>query len=85
MPRGQIRILTVSPEYPGSAEFIARVTAAGVLVAIGHANVHAAQIQEAVAAGARMSTHLGNGAHAVVPRHPNYIWDQLADDRLVAS
>ena len=32
-----------------------------------------------------MSTHLGNGAHAVLPRHPNYIWDQMAEDRLTAS
>ena len=32
-----------------------------------------------------MSTHLGNGAHAILPRHPNYIWDQLANDRLAAS
>jgi N-acetylglucosamine-6-phosphate deacetylase len=27
---------------------------------------------------------LGNGAHPVLPRR-NYIWDQLADDRLAAS
>jgi N-acetylglucosamine-6-phosphate deacetylase len=32
-----------------------------------------------------MSTHLGNGAHATMSRHPNYIWDQLAEDRLTAS
>jgi N-acetylglucosamine-6-phosphate deacetylase len=32
-----------------------------------------------------MSTHLGNGAHPQIRRHPNYIWDQLAEDRLVAS
>ncbi len=32
-----------------------------------------------------MSTHLGNGAHPIMQRHPNYIWDQLADDRLTAS
>ena len=32
-----------------------------------------------------MSTHLGNGAHRQIRRHPNYLWDQLADDRLVAS
>lgn len=36
-------------------------------------------------AGAGLSTHLGNGAHATLPRHPNYLWDQLADDRLSAS
>ncbi len=29
-----------------------------------------------------MSTHLGNGAHLMLPRHPNYLWEQLADDRL---
>jgi N-acetylglucosamine-6-phosphate deacetylase len=28
---------------------------------------------------------LGNGAHAVMRRHPNYIWDQLAEDRLMAD
>ena len=32
-----------------------------------------------------LSTHLGNGAAAVLPRHPNFIWAQLADDRLTAS
>ncbi len=39
----------------------------------------------AVDAGARLSTHLGNGAHATIRRHPNYIWDQLGDARLTAS
>ena len=32
-----------------------------------------------------MSTHLGNGAHAMIPRHPNYIWEQLASDDLWAG
>lgn len=45
----------------------------------------ASQISDAVAAGATFSTHLGNGAHAALPRHPNYIWDQLAEDRLMAG
>ena len=36
-------------------------------------------------AGATCSTHLGNGAHAMIRRHPNYVWDQLADDRLSAG
>jgi N-acetylglucosamine-6-phosphate deacetylase len=55
------------------------------LVAIGHTNATSEQIAAAVSAGARMSTHLGNGAHGQIRRHPNYIWDQLANDRLVAS
>jgi N-acetylglucosamine-6-phosphate deacetylase len=32
-----------------------------------------------------MSTHLGNGSHALIPRHSNYIWEQLASDDLYAS
>ena len=36
-------------------------------------------------AGATMSTHLGNGISNLLPRHPNAIWAQLADDRLTAS
>jgi len=83
--RGKIKLLTLSPEYEGSAPFIQKVAASGVLVAIGHTKATTDQIQAAVDAGARMSTHLGNGAHPQIKRHPNYIWDQLAEDRLVAS
>ena len=43
------------------------------------------RIREAVDAGARLSTHLGNGVPATLPRHRNLIWPQLADDRLTAS
>ena len=32
-----------------------------------------------------MSTHLGNGAHGTIRRHPNYIWEQLGDPRLKTS
>lgn len=83
--RGKIKLLTLSPEYDGSAPFIKKVAQSGVLVAIGHTKATTDQIQAAVDAGARMSTHLGNGAHPQIKRHPNYIWDQLAEDRLVAS
>jgi N-acetylglucosamine-6-phosphate deacetylase len=83
--RGKIRILTISPEYPEAIPVIREAAAEGVIVAIGHTAASSEQIAAAVDAGARMSTHLGNGSHAVIKRHPNYIWDQLADDRLVAS
>jgi len=82
---GRIGIHTVSPEYERSADFIRKVVDSGVLVAIGHTSASTDQIQAAVDAGATMSTHLGNGAHGQIRRHPNYIWDQLADDRLTAS
>ena len=81
----RIRIITLSPEWPGAPAFIRRCTALGVLVSIGHTAAGSAAIGAAADAGAVMSTHLGNGAHPVLPRHPNYIWDQLADDRLAAG
>ncbi|GIP28391.1 N-acetylglucosamine-6-phosphate deacetylase [Paenibacillus sp. J23TS9] len=82
---GRIRIVTLSPEWPGSEGFIHRCMESGIVVAIGHTAATGDQIEQAAAAGARLSTHLGNGAHPVLPRHPNYIWDQLAEDRLWAS
>ncbi len=83
--RGQVRLVTVAPEWPGVTRYIETLVREGVVVAIGHTNATAAQIADAVRAGATLSTHLGNGAHSLLPRHPNYIWEQLAEDRLAAS
>jgi N-acetylglucosamine-6-phosphate deacetylase len=82
---GRIRIVTLAPEWPEAPEFIHRASSAGVVVAIGHTAAEPETIRRAIAAGARLSTHLGNGSHAVLPRHPNYIWEQLAADELWAS
>lgn len=82
---GRIVIFTLAPERDGALEFIEKVAATGVVVSIGHSGASPERIQEAVAAGAQMSTHLGNGAHAELPRHPNYIWEQLAADELWAG
>jgi N-acetylglucosamine-6-phosphate deacetylase len=82
---GRIRLVTLAPEHDGALPFIERLTAAGVVVALGHTAADGPRIWDAIAAGARLSTHLGNGAHAVLPRHPNYIWEQLAADELWAS
>jgi N-acetylglucosamine-6-phosphate deacetylase len=82
---GRIRIHTMSPEFDGSVAYIRRVAESGVVVAIGHTSARPSQIRGAAHAGARLSTHLGNGSHARVHRHRNYIWAQLADDRLMAS
>jgi N-acetylglucosamine-6-phosphate deacetylase len=83
--RGRIRIVTLSPEWPEAPRYIERIAAEGVVASIGHTRATAAQIAAAVAAGATLSTHLGNGAHPLLRRHPNYIWEQLAEDRLMAG
>lgn len=82
---GRIGIVTLAPEVPGGLELTRALSASGILVAIGHSGASPECVREAVAAGARLSTHLGNGAHAVLPRHPNYIWEQLAADELDAT
>ena len=83
--RGRIRIITLSPEYDEAIAYIEAISADGVVASIGHTAASSEQIRTAVDAGARWSTHLGNGAHAMIRRHPNYIWDQLAEDRLSAG
>lgn len=82
---GDVRLVTLSPEWPQAPAFIEKIVAEGVVASIGHANADARQIEDAVNAGATFSTHLGNGSHNIIRRHPNYIWDQLAEDRLTAS
>lgn len=85
LSENHIRLITLAPEWPGSAEIIRRCVEAEIKVAIGHTLASSRQIQEAVDAGATLSTHLGNGSHQMIRRHPNYIWDQLASDELHAS
>jgi N-acetylglucosamine-6-phosphate deacetylase len=82
---GHIRLVTLAPELPGAVPFIESLVASGVVVALGHTAANAGQIQDAIRAGARLSTHLGNGSHAMLPRHDNYVWHQLAADELWAS
>jgi N-acetylglucosamine-6-phosphate deacetylase len=82
---GRIRLVTLAPEVPGALKLVEHLRAAGVRVAIGHTAASPEQIREAVRAGATLSTHLGNGCANMLPRHPNFIWEQLAADELTAS
>ena len=82
---GLIRLVTIAPERPGAIGVIWQLRQAGIVVGIGHSHAKEADIDEAVEAGAQISCHLGNGAHAVLPRHRNYIQKQLATDALMAS
>lgn len=82
---GRITLCTLAPERPGALPFIEKLTQSGVTVALGHTGAEADVIRDAVRAGARVSTHLGNGSHAQIRRHPNYIWEQLAQDEMFAT
>jgi N-acetylglucosamine-6-phosphate deacetylase len=82
---GLVGLVTLSPHDPNAPEYIRALTARGIRVAIGHTDASPVQITASVDAGATLSTHLGNGIAAMLPRHPNPIWSQLADDRLTAT
>ena len=80
-----VGMVTVSPHDEAAIDFIKAAATAGVRCAIGHTHADPEQVTRAADAGAELSSHLGNGAHAVLARHPNYLWAQLAEDRLTAG
>ena len=82
---GHIRLVTLAPEHDGALEFIEKLVRAGLVVALGHTAATPVRLRDAVKAGARLSTHLGNGCAGMMHRHDNVIWEQLANDNLWAS
>ena len=82
---GQVRLVTVSPEWEQAPAYVRELVRSGVVASVGHTKATPEQIAAAVDAGATMSTHLGNAAHSILPKTQNYLWEQLAEDRLVAS
>jgi N-acetylglucosamine-6-phosphate deacetylase len=82
---GLVAMVTIAPEQPGALDYIRALSGRGVHLAIGHTAATVGQIHAAAEAGASLSTHLGNGVANTLPRHPNLLWAQLADDRLTAS
>ncbi|MBQ5789471.1 MAG: amidohydrolase family protein [Thermoguttaceae bacterium] len=82
---GLVKLVTLSPEYEGAGEFVRFLRSRGIVVAVGHTNATCAQIDEAVSAGATLSTHLSNATRHLLPKWENYFFGQLADDRLTAS
>jgi N-acetylglucosamine-6-phosphate deacetylase len=82
---GRVVLVTLAPEVPGAIALTEQLVQHGIRVAIGHTAATGAEIAAAIAAGATLSTHLGNGCALMLPRHPNVIWEQLGADALHAS
>ncbi len=82
---GNVLYTTVAPELPRAIPCIEGLTKRGVTVALGHHNATEDDIARAVDAGARLSTHLGNGLATELDRHHNPLWPQLTEDRLAAA
>ncbi|MDE2005012.1 MAG: N-acetylglucosamine-6-phosphate deacetylase [Rhodospirillales bacterium] len=81
----KILLVTVAPERPGVPDVIRWAARRGKLVALGHTAADPPTIAAAVAAGARLCTHLGNALPSPQPKFANPLFAQLAEDGLAAS
>jgi N-acetylglucosamine-6-phosphate deacetylase len=81
----RIGVVTVSPHWPNAPQAIQEICSMGMRISVGHTHATAAEVLAAIDAGATLSTHLGNGIAPMLPRHPNAIWTQLADDRVTCG
>jgi N-acetylglucosamine-6-phosphate deacetylase len=82
---GLLRLVTLAPERTGALDAVRVLSAAGVLVSVGHSDATAAQVEAAADAGARMVTHLYNAQRPLLHRDPGVVGQALADDRLTSG
>jgi N-acetylglucosamine-6-phosphate deacetylase len=68
--RGTIRMITLAPELVGGLDAVRRITDAGAIAAIGHTDAGYDLTRDAIAAGARVGTHLFNGMPPLHHREP---------------
>ena len=82
---GRIKLITLAPEMEGALEFIEKVVSKGVVISIGHTAASEDILEAGWKAGARLSTHLGNGMGSPFDRYRNPFQKQLSMDGLMAS
>lgn len=76
---GPVRIVTLAPELPGALDLVAELTAHGVIVSIGHSDATWGEADAAIAAGARLGTHLFNAMRPLHHREPGIAGRLLSD------
>ncbi|MBQ3866064.1 MAG: N-acetylglucosamine-6-phosphate deacetylase [Clostridia bacterium] len=83
-----VKMVTVAPEWPGSADFIRAVTREGTVVSIGHSDTDYDTAIAAIDAGAACLTHTFNAMQPIHHRRPGpigaasekHIWAQIICD-----
>jgi N-acetylglucosamine-6-phosphate deacetylase len=74
-----VTLMTLAPEVT-SPEVLARLAAAGVVLAAGHTNATYAEIEVARRHGLRGFTHLFNAMSQLTPREPGTVGAALSDE-----
>ena len=67
---GHLRMVTLAPELTGGLDAVRRVTAAGIVAAIGHTDASYDVARAALDAGAGVGTHLFNAMRGLHHREP---------------
>lgn len=79
-----ILLVTIAPERAGGVALVRSLVNAGKAVAVGHSAATFGDIRLAADAGLSLSTHLGNGLPASLPKLENTLLAQLSEPRLTA-
>ncbi len=70
---GLVKIVTLAPECDPGMRTTKMLSEGGVVVSAGHCDPSLDQLRQAIDAGLRMFTHLGNGCPVSLPRHDHII------------
>jgi N-acetylglucosamine-6-phosphate deacetylase len=82
---GAVRMVTLAPERAGGLNAVRRIADSGVVAALGHTDASYALTCSAVAAGARVGTHLFNAMAPVHHREPGPAVALLEDARVTVE
>jgi N-acetylglucosamine-6-phosphate deacetylase len=80
-----ITLVTIAPELPGALELIGKLSARGVVVALGHSGADAETTRAAIDAGAGLVTHVFNAMGPLHHREPGLAGVALVDERLYTA
>ena len=82
---GAIRMVTLAPERDGALPAIEQIVDAGVVAAVGHTEATYDQTRAAIAAGAKVATHLFNAMRPINTREPGPVIALLEDSRVTVE
>lgn len=77
-----IKIITLAPETQGATQFIEHLVKEGVTVSIGHTGAKCAEVEKAIAAGAKNVTHTYNAQSALHHREIGVVGSAMLFDEL---
>lgn len=82
LSKGNLKMLSLAPELPGSMELIEFLKQEDVVVAMAHSNGEYKDIKKAIGKGVTLATHLYNGMRNFTHREPGIIGASLTDERV---